>query len=270
MSAATARRGAVLALVAVVLLANPIYVPHLVDEDESQSGTSYGAFPVDPGNASDQRRIERAVGDDDVVDVAALADANEQAVYGDEYAAPEAAAAALERAIETGNASTSDADAAFTLRRVAAVHEFALADADARTYYRIDAGPAGNATGDEAAAATVTAERASRGAVADFLVHRDAVLYASLPESQRAAVEEAIAAGDRGYLPEDSEALWGLTDDIVVRDDTYYVVEPVAAVDDFGPSTRRLASLLLSGLGALAAVAALVLTARSYRTARAE
>lgn len=269
MSAATARRGAVLALVAVVLLSNPMYVPHLVDEAESQSGTSYGAFPVDPGNYSDQERIERAVGEDDVVDVEGLAGANEHAVYGDEYEAPRAAAAVLERAIETGNASTGDADAAFTLRRVAAVHEFALADADTRTYYRIDAEASGNATGSTTAA-TVTAERVTRDAVADYLVHRDAVLYTSLPGYQRDTLDEAVEAGDRGYLPQENEQLWELTDDVVVRNDTYYVVEPVAAVDDFGPSPRRTASLLLSGLGALAALAAVVLTARSYWRARAE
>ncbi|MUV61318.1 hypothetical protein [Halobacterium sp. CBA1126] len=255
---ARARRAAVLALLAAVLLVNPVYVPHLVDAEESASGTTYDASAVDLANAGDRERLVYAVGQDDVVDVNDLAEANEHAVYGDEYRVPEAAAGVLERATENGTASTSDADASFTLRRVAANHEFAVVGDDSQRYYRIDAAASGNET-------SVTATEATREAVARYLVHHDAVLYASLPEHQRAAVDAVVEAGDTGYMPESGERLWELTDSVVVRDDTYYVVQPSGVADDFGPSPRGFARLALNAVGALAFLAALVLTVLAYR-----
>lgn len=260
--AARDRYAALLAVLAVVLVANPMYVGlGFSGGGESRSPTAYTATPVDPTNESNHDLLVFAVGDDDVVDVDEFANANEYAPHGDEYRAPADAAAVLEDAVESGSAATSDADAAFTLRRVVAAHRYAAAGDDPRSYYRLDASTDGDAV-------TVTAANASRTELVDYLVHRDAVLYTGLPEHQRDAVDAAIDAGSLEYRPVQDDHLAALTDDVVVRDDAYYVVREAGHVDSFGPSMRDLVSLALTGLGWLAFLAAVVLLASSYVSAR--
>jgi hypothetical protein len=264
---ARARRAAVLALVAVVLLSNSLYVGALVGHStsESHASTAYTATAVDPANASHHDNIVRAVGQDDVVDVDELGAANDYTRYADEYRSAEAAAAVIRRAIESGGAAnTSDPDTAFTLQRLAARHRYAVTNrSTAPTYYRIDAAAADGVT-------SVTAEEVSSGTVAEYLVYRDARLYSGLPERQRDAVDETVSAGEHGYRPVEAEYLRNVADRVLVRDGTYYVFSVAGHADDFGFSARGVASLVLSALGTFAFLAAVLLTALSYARARRE
>lgn len=253
-----ARRGAVLALLAALLLANPLYVGLFVDEPESRSPTGYTAVAIDPGNAADQRTVVQAVGGDEVLQVDGLAEANEYSPYGDRYRAPGDAAAVLRRARSDGSARTADADAAFTLRRVLANHRFVAATGgDARRYYRANLAETGNGV-------RVTLSPVNRSTVARSVLHGDATLYTSLPRYQRETVDAVLAADESGYRPYNDE-FDELTDDVLVKGDTYYVFRAGIHVDDFGPTGRDLLSFGLYALGVLFALVAVVLAALSYR-----
>jgi hypothetical protein len=254
-----ARRGAVLALVGALLLANPAYLGLVVDEPRSRSPTGYTGTPIDPANASDQRTLLRTVGGDDVLSVDEFAGANEYSPYGDTYRAPRAAADALRRAVESGTATTDDPDAAFTLRRALANHRYvATGERDARQYYRADLDD-----GDDGLTVTVTP--VNRSTVARHVLYSDVVLYSGLPEYQRETVDEVVAADELGYRPYNDE-FGELTDQVVRKDGTYYVFETAIHADDFGPSTKGLLALLLAALGALSVLAGAALTGLSYRS----
>jgi hypothetical protein len=253
-----ARRAALLAIVAALLLANPLYVGAVVDEPPSRSPTGYTATAVDPTNASDQRRLIRAVGGDDVVSVAELADANEYQPHGDAYRAPGRAATLLRTAAADGAAHTDDADAGFTLHRVGASYRYVAVDGTNGTrYYRVGVGTTGGGT-------TVTATAVDRATVARGVLYADARLYASLPAYQRETVDAVIAADESGYRPYNDEFV-DLTDDVLVKDDAYYVFSAGVHVDDFGPSRQWIVEALLTLLGLVSLVAAAVLTAVSFR-----
>jgi hypothetical protein len=253
-----ATRGALLAIVAALLLANPIYVGLFVDPPESRSPTGYAATAVDPANAADRGAILAALGDDEVLDVEELAGENEYSPYGDRYRAPRRAAELLRRAAEDGTSRTDDADAAFTLRRVGAGYRYAaVGDGDSARFFRFSVGARDGAT-------VVTTREVNRSTVAEYVVYSDARLYSSLPGYQRETVEKVIAADEGGYRPYNDE-FHEVTDDLLVRNGTYYVFSAAVHADDFGPSARTLVELLLSLLGIVSLVAAAVLTALSYR-----
>ncbi|MGB9964477.1 hypothetical protein [Halobacterium hubeiense] len=253
-----ARDAAVLALVAAVLLANPLYVP-VLPADDSRSANVYSATTVDPAQASDHATIVRAVGEDDVVELAALTD--EHAGHAGEYRRPVAAAVLLERAIEAGNATASDAETAFTLHRVTANYRYAVTDFGAGPrYYHIKATASDGTT-------TVSAAAVDGETVAQHLIHRDAVRYSSLPERQRAAVDAVLADPD-SHRPAHAGVFGDLTERVVAKDESYHVLEHEGHVDSIGGSPFGGPSVLLTGLGALAFLAALVLTVRSYSVAR--
>ena len=252
-----ARSGAVLALVGALLLANPLYVGLLVDEPRSRSPTGYVGVPVDPANASDQATVIQRVGGDDVLALDELASANEYSPYGDRYRAPAGAADVLRRARTDGSASTDDAEVAFTLRRVLASHRYvAVDDGEVPRYYR--------ATVEESeASVAVTLTSVDRSTVARYVLQRDARLYSALPGYQRETVDAVLAHEGAGYRPYNDEFA-DLTDDVVVKDGTYYVFRAGVHADDFGPTGREVASLVLSALGALAFLIASVLTGLSF------
>lgn len=260
-----ARRGALLAILAAALLANPLYVGLIVDQPRERSPTGYAATAVDPSTPEGRERILDAVGDDDVLAVHELADANEYSPYGDEYRASGAAAEALRRARDAdGDRARVDAeDAAFTLGRVAANHRFVWFGEDRPAYYRLDV------TRTDDGGAVVALARTNRSAVVEYLVRRDAVLYDSLPEYRRETVDAVIAADESGYRPYD-DGFYELTDRIVVKDGTYYVFRAAVHVDDFGFGPQAAASALLTLVGLVALLGAVGLTAWSFRTAAGE
>ncbi|MCG1004366.1 MULTISPECIES: hypothetical protein [Halobacterium] len=256
---ARARRAAVLALLAAVLLVNPLYVPHLADDGDSRSANVYSTTAVDPADASGQATIIRALGDDGVVETTSLT--GEYAAQSDEYRASSPAAVVLERAIESGNASTNDTDTAFTLHRIAANHRYVVTDRDAAPpYYRIGVNATDNTT-------TVSATAVDRETVARHLVHRDAVLYTSLSDRQRDAFD-ATVADPQGHRPAETGLLDDLTGRVVVKDGTYYVLRHEGHVDSISLSPGGGLTFLLYGLGMFAFLAAFLLTVRSYWTAR--
>ena len=254
-----ARRGAVLAIVAALLLANPLYVDLVVDEPRPRSPTGYTATAVDPTNASDQRTIVTLLGNGEILPVDELAGANEYSPYGPKYRAPGRAAALLRRAIENDTARTATDSAAFTLGRVAANYRYvAVGDRDSTRFYRLSV----EATERET---IVSAAEVNRSTVATFLVYRHARLYGALPGYQRDTVDRVIESGEDGYRPYNDE-FHEVTDDLVVKDDTYYLFSASVHVDDFGPTAQTVVTLVLYLLGSASLAAAVFLTARSYRS----
>lgn len=260
-----ARRGAVLAILAALLLANPLYLGLFVEEPRPRSPTGYAATAVDPSTPDGQRTIIRALGSDDILDVDSLREANRYSPYGPRYRGPDGAVRALERARENGSARVSNETVGFTLGRVAASYEFVVfpedADGDSDgevTYYRLEAYQAADGS------TVVTIDETTREAVARYILHQDAVLYSSLPRYQRESVENVLDAGQSGYRPYNDEFV-DLTDNVVVTDDSYYVFSATMHVDDFGPSARDLGGGLLYLLGFLALLVAAVSTWLSIR-----
>jgi hypothetical protein len=254
-----ARRGAALALVGALLLATPAYLGLVVEEPRSRSPTGYTATAVDPANASDQQTLLRTVGNDDVLVVEHLTRETGDAPYGGKYRAPAVAADVLQRASTEGSATTGDPDAAFTLRRLLANHRYvATGDRDARQYYRADLADDGDG------GVTVTLAPVDRATIARHVLHRDVTRYSGLPEYQRETVDEVLAAPRGGYRPY-NERFGELTDDVLLKDGTYYVFRTGLHVDDFGSSTREPLALVLAVLGALSVLAGAALTGLSYR-----
>lgn len=252
-----ARRGAVLGLLAALLLANPLYVGLFVDAPRTRDPTGYVATPVDPSNASDQQTIIRRLGDEEILDVgtlrAAASDSQET-----RYRAPGRALSVLRQARENGTARTSHETASFTLHRVIASHRYVtFPHDDPGQYYRV-------AIEERNGAAVVTARPVDRATVARFLVYRDSRLYASLPTYQRETVDKVLAA-EYSYRPYNEE-FEQLTDNLLIKDGTYYLFSTGIHADDFGISTRDLVSFGLSVLGALAFLAALGFTLLAART----
>lgn len=253
-----ARRGAALALVGALLLANPAYLGLVVDEPRSRSPTGYTATAIDPANTSDQQTLLRTVGNDEVLVVDHLTRETGGDPYGGEYRAPGAAADVLRRASTEGSATTTDADSTLTLRRLLANHRYvATGDRDARQYYRADLADDGDG------GVTVTLAPVDRATVARHVLYRDVVRYSGLPPYQRETVDEVLAAPRGGYRPYNDQ-FGELTDDVLLKDGTYYVFETGIHADDFGPSTKGALALLLGVAGALAVLAGAALTGLSY------
>ena len=258
-----AYRGAVLGIVAALLLANPAYVGLVMNEPRERSPTGYTATAITPTNASDQRTVVNRLGEEEVLTIAQLEDANEYSPYGPRYEAPGRAADSLRTAVETGTARTTGDDVTFTLRRVGANYRYLRThgdESDAARYHRFDVARVNGST-------VVTTTRVNRSTVAQYLVYKDARLYTALPEYQRETVDEVIAADEYGYRPYNDE-FHEITESVVVKDGTYYVFTVGVHVDDFGPSTKTVVSLLLAALGTLALVASIVFTLLATRERR--
>lgn len=239
-----AYRGALLGILAALLLVNPTYVGVVVDDPESRTPTGYTATEITLTNATDQRALITELGDDEVLDAEQFADANEYSPYGDRYRAPAEAAERLRTAAADGTATTDAADVRFTLQRIGANYRYLrLGDGDATRYYRFDV------TG-ESEQVVVAAEAVNRSTVARHVFYRDARQYSSLPGYQRETVDAVVTADDY-YRPTNDE-FHEVTRSVVVRDGQPYVFEAAIHVDDFGPSAKSLVSLALSGLGVLA------------------
>ena len=247
-----AYRGAVLGILAALLLVNPVYVGVVLDEPESKSPTGYTATEITPTDATDQRLLVTHLGDDEVVDVGQFADANEYAHYGDRYREPEEAAKRLRTAAEDGVVRADREDVRFTLERVGASYRYLrLGDGDATRYYRFAVDRAGDET-------VVTAEAVNRSTVAQHVLSRDSRLYSSLPGYQKETVDAVIAADDY-YRPTNDE-FHEVARSVVVKDGRYYVFRASIHVDDFGFSTKSLVVLALRGLGVLSLFASVAFT----------
>jgi len=249
---AHARRGAVLALLAVVLVANPLYVPHVTpDPPESDGGTQYRVHAVDPGNASDHEQIYGAVGDDRVLTV------SEFATSDYDYGEPGPAAAVLHEALDDGSATATDPVVARTLYRAVGDSEVVANETGVdAAFYRVSL----TAAGEDGDAVDVAAEPVGRETAMRTMLYADAELYESLFEPQQQVVDEAIEAG-HGAATDFGD----LTRGAVVRNDTAYVFEHAGHVDSFRFATRGVLGLVLSALSVPVFLAALVLTALSFR-----
>lgn len=254
-----ARRGAILALLAALLLANPLYVGLLVDEPRERSPTGYRAVAVDPANPSDQQTIVRSLGAEEILDVGELTEEGNYNPYGAEYRARDGARAVIQRAQSNGTAVTTREDVAFTLHRIAANRRYVAFGDDPVQYYRLSVDDAGDET-------VVSLREVNRSTVAWSVVYADTRLYSSLPEYQRDTFERVVDAGEYGYRPYNDE-FHELTNTLVYRDGTHYLVQRGIHVDDFGPSTRGVVRALLTLFGMVTFLAAGVLTALAYREA---
>ncbi len=254
-----AYRGALLGVLAALLLVNPAYVGLAVDDPEPRSSRGYTATEVDPTNVTDQRLLVRRFGDSAVLSVDEFADANEYSPYGPRYRTPRESAALLRTATEEGTTGTDSDRVAFTLERVGASHRFLRVGDDPAQYYRFDV-----TTEDERT--LVTTEAVNRWTVARHVFHANARLYSSLPGYQRETVDAVVAAEDY-YRPTNDE-FHEVTESVVVDGERYYVFSASVSVDDFGPSTRGLVSLVLSGLGALALLGSVAFTLEATRQRR--
>lgn len=256
-----ARRGALFAIVAALLLANPLYVGPLVNDPEQRTriATGYTATAVDPTNASGQRTIITSLGDDEILEIEEFASVNEYSYYGDRYRAPTEASALLRRATENGTVRTGNGTVAFTLARIAADYRFlAISGGESVRYFRFDV-----VTGD---GAVVTATPVNQSSVAWYIVYSDTRLYTSLPDYQRETIEKVIDANEYGYRPY-NDGFVHLTDELVLKNDTYYVFSPAIHVDDFdvGAMVEAVLKLVLSLFGGLSLLAAVAFTTLSYR-----
>lgn len=251
-----ARRGAVFAMLAAVLLANPLYIGLFVDEPRQRSPVGYTAVAVDPASPEDQETIIAQLGDEEILDIDRLRGAE-----GERYAAPTRAAEVLRQARDRGTTRTTGANVTFTLRRVEANHRYVVFPETGR-YYRFAVERRNNTT-------VVTTTPVNQSDVAQFLVHRDIRRYSSLPEYQRETVRKVIESDRAGYRPYNEE-FTELTDALLRKDGTYYVFVQGIHVDDFGITTRDLLTAGLSALGVLSLLAGVLFTALAYREGASE
>lgn len=249
--AAHARRGAVLALLAVVLVANPLYVPHVTsDPPEADGGAVYEVHAVDPANSSDHETIYRTVGEERVLSVP------EFVVNDHDYDEPGPAGSVLYRALDDGSATATDPGVSRTLYRAVGSHQFVANESGgSAAFYRVTLTAADNGS----AAVEVTAERVDRATVIRTVLYADAERYESLFDYEQETVSEAIASGHGSATD-----LGDLTRGAVVRNDTAYVFEHAGHVDHFGFSTRGVVGLVLSALSVPVFLAALAFTALAY------
>lgn len=250
--AAHARRGAVLALLAVVLVANPLYVPHVTPEpSESGSGTVYDVHAVDPGNPDDHELVYRTVGEERVLAVPEFVEND----Y--DYDEPGPAAGVLYRALDDGSATATDPGVSRTLYNAVGGHQFVAngTGLDA-AFYRVTL----TAADDGSEAVDVTAERVDRATVLRAVLYADAERYESLFDREQEIVDDAIEDGHG-----DGSDLGDLTRGTLLRNDTAYVFEHMGHVDSFGFSTRGVVGLALSALSVPVFLAALAFTALAFR-----
>lgn len=253
----SARIGAVLAILAALLLANPMYAG-LFTENRERQPTGYAAVPVDPSTSDDQRAIVQQLGTDEILHVASMEDGY-GSPYGRTYRAPRRAGSLLRQARTAGNASTTAHATSRTLHRIAANYEFVVFEKnDEPSYYRIRIATQSNGT-------VVSLTPADLSAVAAYVVDSDAILLSSLPSYQRETFRKLKDAGEYGYRPY-SDEVHDMTDNLVVQDDTYYLLEERIHVDDFNilPALVRLG---FTGLGIVLLLGAVLSTAKSFRSA---
>lgn len=253
---ATHRRGATLAIVAAILLANPLYVGLFVEQPRPRSPTGYAATAVDPSTEDGQDTLIQHLGSDEILEVEFL----EESRDAEQYRAPLRAAAVLRRARGNESVRVRDDAVALTLSRLGATSQFVTFHTDdPAAYYRFS-------VAQENDSVVVRLERATREAVARFIFHQDSIRYASLPGYQRETVDRVLAAGDSGYRPSNDEFVH-LTDQVLLKGGTPYVFTERMHVDDFGVTARDLASGLLSALGFVLLLAAVIVTTLADRSA---
>lgn len=207
-----------------------------------QTSQIYYAQPVDPANASDRDWILQ-VHDTDVA--LSIHQVSQQYSAG-EYRAPNETHRTLETAIETGEASTTDAAAQADLRAIARNETFVHDAYDDRDqYYRLQVTDNG---------ATVRASPVSRATVANATVEQAAVHYTNLTTGERETVDRIIenSSDDDGYRPRVNDPFVDQLPTLVYKDGTLYSLFVNGHVDDFGPGfTGFLAGLAVAAIGIL-------------------
>ena len=250
-----ARRAAILALLASLLLANPLYVGLFFEEPRHRSPTGYSTKVIDPTIGPDAKVVIRELGDDEVLYVETLLDRSDYNREGSQYEAPMETAVLLQEAQVNTSVTTDREDVSFTLHRLDANFQFAAFDsADGTQFSRFEVEERNGST-------VVTTHTASRSAVAEYIVYDDARLYSALPGDEQRVVDKVISAEDYGYRPYEDEDFGHLIDDLVVKNGTYYVFVDAIHVDDFGFDVRTVASFLLYASGLVLFLIAAVLTA---------
>ena len=217
-----------LAVVGLLCLPAPQYLGWAAEATSppAQSSQIYAAEPIDPENASDQKRLVDRYGGD-----LTLADYRLTAPYGDEYRAPNATREALVRAMRDGSASVADDDVRADLREIDDGYVF-VRDTNDETepdgYYRLTVADDG---------ATVRAESVSTATVADAVAER-APRYGSLSAAEQRTVDDVLensTGEEMGYRPTVGEPYADQFPTAIWKGETLYSVYIYGHVDDFGP-----------------------------------
>lgn len=237
----------VLAVVGLLCLPAPMYLGWAADATAPppRSSQVYGAQAVDTADSDDRKLlVDRHAGD-----VAFSTHRVSERYSAGEFRAPNESRRTLDRAMETGSATTDDPDAKADLRAIGDEYAFVY-DAygeGPRSYYRLGVAENGS---------RVTAENASLDRVANATVERAAVDYASLSPGERRTVDRVLANASDGYRPRTDEPFADRLPALVRVEGTLYSLHVVGHVDDFGPGFGG----FVVGLG-VAAVGLLLLLA---------
>lgn len=251
-----ARRATVLALVGGLLVANPLYLGFFVEEPRPRSPTGYTANVIDPTITPEAPLVIDRLGEDEVLDLSRLQDDSTLEPTGTTYEEGAAAASAIRAAVENGTTTTDQDAVAVTLNRLDAHFEFVATDSGGTpTYHRFEVEKSDERT-------IVTAGNASKTAVARYIVSDDMRRYSALSPSQQAAVDKVLEAGDYGYRPYQDAGFDSIRDNVIVKDGTYYVFAERIHADDFIFSGRFLVGGILSVLGVVLMLIAVVVTLR--------
>lgn len=232
------RRALVLLVVGLLLLPGPVYalgMERLDGSDRHRVAAGYTATPIDIDD--DGLLTEKYRGD--------LTFRTESLAYrhvAADYREPNRTKATLERAIRTGNATTTDERVRADLRRAAERHPFVTVEYDRVYDYTVET------RGGET---TVETTPASDELVARTVRERLVVPYDTLSPAERETFRKIRAAttdDDPGdYRPWSDEPV--PEQPVVARNGTHYAVEVVSHTDDVGPPDGVIAGVGASLLG---------------------
>ncbi|ELZ88644.1 hypothetical protein [Haloferax sulfurifontis] len=232
-----------LAVVGLVCLPAPVYLPALADATSPppQTSQSYRAEPVTLANHSDIEHIVRRHGRSVSISVHQVS----QRYSAGEYRVPNETREALEAAMRNGTARTTAAGARADLRAIARnntyVHD-AYGERD--QYYRFSVRENGS---------VVTARNATLQRVANTTVERGAYSYANLSPEARETVDRILrnSSDDLGYRPRVNDAFVDRLPALVEKEGTLYSITAYTHVDDFGFGAALVVGLGVAGVGAV-------------------
>jgi hypothetical protein len=224
-----------------VCLPAPAYLGWAAETTAPPAQTSqiYHAEPVDPANESDRKQIVDRRGTTVALSIHQVS----ERYSAGEYRAPNETHQTLEAAMESGSATTEDADAQADLSAIARNYTFVHdAYGDREQYYRLTVEDDGG---------VVRADPVSIDRVANVTVEEGAVQYGDLSTGEQETVDRIIdSADDSGYRPRVDEPFVDRLPALVEKDGTVYSLHVSGHVDDFGPGfSGFVVGLLVAGVG---------------------
>lgn len=247
-----AQRGAILGILAALLLANPLYMSFLFADGSERSDMVYRAEEITLSNSTDRDILITRLGDEEVLEYQKF----ERLRYtsSERFARPQRIAKLLRDARSGNTLSIDHPTVRSDFRYIKFNYRYVRFEED--QLYRLNITQSDSTT-------LLRLAQVDETTVATYLAVKDRLLYDGLSSRQQEVVDNIIHHGD-AYQPLEIEAR-PPTERLIWKDGTYYLI--YGSDDGFSINTLPfLVSVGLSVLGAVALLGAVGFTTLSFRS----